>query len=100
MAMTVHCDVVSAEEQIFSVVITEINEMGHDEAFTFYPNPARDVIIVNEELEYKVFNISGQEVMNGISSGNKINVNSLEDGIYFILLSDETGTKVQKLIIE
>ncbi|XDZ53792.1 hypothetical protein FlaCF_0840 [Flavobacterium tructae] len=57
-----------------------------------YPNPVKDILNVYnvENEEYKIFNISGQEVLSGIIQTGQINVETLPDGIYVIKVKDIT----------
>jgi hypothetical protein len=89
-----------AEEQTFTILITDVNEVEEMETYTIYPNPARDIIHVNVEAEYRIYNINGQEMLNGTSAGNKIDISSLLDGIYFIQFDAQGTSAVQRLIVQ
>ena len=70
--------------------------------FSVYPNPARDYILIkNERLEGEVIQIldlAGKLIIQSTiqSFENKINIEDLESGIYFV----KVGTQSEKLIIE
>mgnify|MGYP000424537771 CR=1 FL=1 len=61
-------------------------------ALRVYPNPVKDVLYfeseINEELSYKITDLTGKVVLKGISQ-SEINVASLKDGAY--ILSFENG---------
>lgn len=64
-----------------------------------YPNPANDIIYVQDQKENTVLvirNVLGEEVLNEtIRSTNQISIAVLSSGTYFVYL----GNKVQKLVI-
>ena len=71
-----------------------------------YPNPATDVVNLNwkpdGKFDVQLLNTQGQVVlaMNGVESGNQLDVSALPDGIYMLRLSNEAGALYhQKLLI-
>ncbi|MGJ8549588.1 T9SS type A sorting domain-containing protein [Winogradskyella wichelsiae] len=56
--------------------------------FKISPNPSIDYIIVegiNDKQEFEIYNVLGVKVLDGVAEKNKkININSLENGIYLI----------------
>lgn len=75
-----------------------INEIDSKDFFQIYPNPAIDLVYINNTENYsvkmKIYNIIGEcilqkELYNGI---NDININSLLKGIYIIKLSGANWT--------
>jgi hypothetical protein len=79
--------------------------------FSVYPNPGNDFLIIKSDvlemchgaslsqaMEYAITNICGQILMQGmISSDNQqINVEGLENGIYFITINNITMKFVKK----
>jgi len=80
--------------------------------FTIYPNPTNDLLInitgVNSEMEFKLFNMLGQEIkMNSQSSisfdSNSAHINlpkSLVNGTYIITITDGNNKSSHKVIIE
>lgn len=72
---------------------------AHKKNFKIYPNPATDLIQIdsNENIkEVNIYSVSGQKVLD--SQGKKINVQSLEKGIYFVEIKTDHQTIIQKLI--
>ena len=79
-----------------------VNELPVEQSLEIYPNPASDFMEINiscEEVEYSIFNIMGQEVSNGFSSGT-ISVEELEPGLYFLQIKDEGLFKTAKFVVE
>lgn len=72
---------------------------------TVYPNPATDMIYINDANGISMINITnliGQKVMQIPVSGAdaNINVSSLPDGIYFISMFNENGIQSTKKFIK
>ncbi len=66
-----------------------------------YPNPSHGNFTIEGKASYKLFNSLGQVVLSGVCEGkSQIEAQSLQRGIYFLRLSNESGSKVEKLIIE
>ena len=61
---------------------------------SFYPNPAVDVINVNANKTTSIFSLDG--VLKISSTGSRIDVSSLESGVYVI----KQGSKTAKFIKE
>ncbi|NND64280.1 MAG: T9SS type A sorting domain-containing protein [Flavobacteriaceae bacterium] len=71
-----------------------------------YPNPASEyVMIMNTRypnLSYRLYNLLGQEIQSGnvSASENRIAVQNIQEGIYFLMLVDEeTQNDITKKII-
>ena len=61
-----------------------------------YPNPAKDFISIKnektEDLSYQIFDISGKLILSGKSKSNeKIDIQNLEKGNYFLQIQSENG---------
>ncbi|MBO4876366.1 MAG: C10 family peptidase [Bacteroidales bacterium] len=73
------------------------------QSFEVYPNPVSDVLYLNNlscgQVDYSIFNVLGQEVMNGISSGT-ISVADLEKGVYFLQINGENLRETVKFVVE
>lgn len=73
------------------------------ETTAFYPNPAASFIYSNANFsEVEIYNNKGQLVYNGNTNvGNKIDINQLNKGLYFIkALTIENSIVVQKFLKE
>ena len=68
-----------------------------------YPNPVSDVLHLKnlpcEKVEYSIFNLMGQEVAAGSSSGT-ISVAGLEKGIYFLQVKGEGICETVKFVVK
>ncbi|MCJ7932762.1 MAG: fibronectin type III domain-containing protein [Chryseobacterium sp.] len=67
-----------------------------------YPNPVRTVLYVkniSKKAKYKIYNISGQLIAEGILLNNQINVSKLINSVYVIDINDN-GKTVQKKFIK
>jgi hypothetical protein len=86
---------------------TVIKELGPKSTgqthIVIYPNPAKDLLYVNipgaENTEYPVtiFDLSGQQIINGkLSNGKSINISSLSPGIYILKVGNWSERFVKK----
>ncbi len=67
------------------------------------PNPASTTLTLNtiSEIEnYKIFNISGQLLASDKLSIDKIDVNNLSNGVYFLELSNNLKKKILKFVVQ
>lgn len=79
-----------------------INEFDA-ETFFVYPNPTNNIwnIKGNQNIDFiEVFDIQGKQVisLNPNSETVSINASVLTNGVYFVKLTSENGTKSFKLI--
>jgi gingipain K len=68
-----------------------------------YPNPANDMmrINVNGSFKYQLVNSLGQVVRNGEATNKAVvNVNDLNQGIYFLTITAGNQVSVQKVVVE
>ena len=107
-------------ETIYKVIVTDsegnygvgevtvtIRDWSVDE-MTFrpniYPNPSQGSFTIQAqgEVKYELYNSLGQVVVSGQFSDNshQINGESLNPGIYFLHVSCESGSFVEKIVIE
>jgi alpha-tubulin suppressor-like RCC1 family protein len=72
------------------------------ETIKIYPNPVKEIIYLSKirNLDYKIYDLLGKIVLEGIINENQINVNSLKNGIYILKLESEKNTFNQKFIKE
>ncbi len=73
--------------------------------FTVFPNPAREVLYINCDIEkaiVQIFDINGKLIYTDfVFSNSEINISELVSGTYIIILSAENGkTGVQKFVKE
>lgn len=116
------------EDTDYSVYVTTIDQSGQEseasETLTFhtgclglgetpantvsvYPNPAIDCLTIKTNLsgkaEVKVIDIAGRLVRHFVSdsvTGTQLNVESLQNGMYFIMVSNGSNSAVSKFVVE
>ncbi|PWN69944.1 hypothetical protein C1631_007990 [Chryseobacterium phosphatilyticum] len=68
----------------------------------FYPNPVHTILHVkniNPKADYKIYNVDGRVVTNGILLNNQLDVSKLINAVYVIEINDN-GTIVQKKFVK
>ncbi len=90
----------------FGSLITGIQEFKANPTFTVYPNPANDFVTIDASLleninQVVVTNSIGQVVLQKSLSvlDNKIDVANFENGVYFMILNSESGSKTSKFMV-
>jgi len=71
--------------------------------YSISPNPANNYFTINtkEDISVQLFSVNGSQVLNRkISDNEKIPINNLSAGIYYIKLITKDGVKYQTLIKE
>ena len=83
-----------------------VSSVGEEtEAFTAFPNPANDVVVVTtsgfEAHAFQVLDATGRVVLSQrlVSGRNTINVANLANGSYHMVLDQERGRQVKPLVI-
>ena len=78
------------------------NEEFNQFEFALYPNPTNQKINIDiqQETDYIIYNLSGQQVSNGkLNVGqNKINFSNVKAGIYLLNLKNKTINVTRKII--
>jgi len=97
---------------ILTIQSKEAKSLGVDNLSTkqveLYPNPVKDFVIINTPSAYSfytLYDMHGQAVMTETSTTDQtiVNVADLNNGVYFIQLTDEHGVNIstpQKLIVQ
>lgn len=79
-----------------------VHESASQQPLEVYPNPVSDVLYVKnlpcETVEYSIFNLMGQEVAAGSSSGT-ISVVGLDKGLYFLQVKGEGACETAKFVV-
>ena len=78
---------------------------GIDETFesqlTFYPNPAKENIVVSATGDYAIYNLNGELLLSGkIEKGNDISVKKLSKGNYIIIVNSDSENLQSILTIQ
>ena len=94
----------SGGEQTVTVKISgELLGMDENklENVNIYPNPMRNILVIenNEVKSVSIFNAIGQEVM-FVENRNEINVESLENGLYFVRITDNKNNSVVRKVVK
>ena len=80
-----------------------VQESTAQQPLEVYPNPVSDVLYVKnlpcEAVEYSIFNLMGQEVTTGSSTGT-ISVAGLGKGIYFLQVKGENFCETAKFVVK
>lgn len=70
--------------------VTTKSDVSEMRTLSLYPNPARDILLVqgNDELvEYQIIDLSGQIQLSG-KTQNRIQIKNLKQGVYFLKIID------------
>jgi hypothetical protein len=98
-------DTLNAETAYFTAHFantTSIHNLALSKGFSLYPNPAKEVLIVQnlgfsiiENLKYQVSNTNGEIVKNGVlqnlTTGSTIHIQTLPSGVYQLVLLSSKG---------
>jgi|GEM_PF-1935591 len=93
------------ETEDYTVSVGEMSTSSSQHVdFTFYPNPVKDFLIIQSEINVQsavIYNLIGQQVLNTTQINNgQIEVQSLSEGIYFMEVAFENGAKERFKIIK
>ncbi|MCF8298613.1 MAG: T9SS type A sorting domain-containing protein, partial [Saprospiraceae bacterium] len=97
------CDTIVTSKSII-VIQTSLMEDNLFENLTFYPNPASDKIIIENEFESEIsvciFNVLKESLIKIDNlSTNEIDVSSLKSGLYLIQVNNGNESVTKKLLI-
>ena len=80
-----------------------VQESAIQQSLEVYPNPVSDVLYIkglpSETAAYSIFNVLGQKVAAGSSSGT-ISVAGLEKGLYFLQVKGGSFSETVKFVVE
>jgi hypothetical protein len=82
-------------------ISTSINTVKTE--FELYPNPVSDVLNISSSvdvLKVQIYSITGAEVKNLSGNQTSVNVSDLTSGVYFISVTTEEGSNIQKITIK
>ncbi len=85
--------------------VTGIESPAEQKRMNIFPNPAKEFVSVEnfsgKQLQYQLIDISGRAVMSGVvkNKTSKLDIRSLNSGIYFLRYQMNNESVVQKLIV-
>lgn len=84
----------------YSISTLSLDDLNLKNSIKIFPNPALNFVQISgltKSEKYKVFNVLGKEVLNGLISNNeKIEIQVLKSGIYFIKFDNGYTLKLIK----
>lgn len=102
--------VVKSKSNVRNNRTTGIKSVSGDAGFklTVYPNPATDKLNIEldvldeNKIHVSIENILGQVVYSNTIETKKseIDISNIKDGVYFVKVKSQKGTRVEKIIIE
>ncbi len=92
---------------IWSGCTSDISKIGSNVSVTIFPNPATDFInitynsIDNNKITATIYNAIGEKItdIELIQNSNKINIQNLENGVYFIKIKTQTSEITKKFVV-
>lgn len=86
--------------------VTDIKDIVRvNDAFSVYPNPARNEVFVSAKnytgsLHYSIFDLQGRILQKGlVKTGESIGIAALQSNLYFLKLNNASQFQVTKLIV-
>lgn len=81
------------------------NSMYINTDFSIYPNPAKNGFVNitstgSETIQANVYDILGKQVINAAVASGRLDVSSLNIGVYIVKLTEGTATTTKKLIVQ
>ncbi|MCR5645495.1 MAG: carboxypeptidase regulatory-like domain-containing protein [Bacteroidales bacterium] len=86
-----------------TVRIRDWNVSESTNSLRVYPNPTKGVIQiegVNVSTGYRLFNSTGQVILQGVTESDLRIESNLSSGIYFMELSNSSGVSTRKIVVE
>lgn len=96
----------AAEVFRFKSELSNTDEIVAEEDFVISPNPASDIIYLEEkhelaEVEYSIYSALGKELMTSSRSiGNGIDITPLNPGLFYLVITSKDGSKSKPFIKE
>lgn len=98
----------SGESKLLSMVAegVSIDEAVFVNQITIFPNPANDFLLIDVnqilgDYQLNVINIMGQTIITkeNVKGNNRLDIESLTSGVYFIEVKTKEGTKTEKVVV-
>lgn len=72
-----------------------VNErIGKNESVSIYPNPVKNILTINskqtKDIEVEIIDTIGRSILKTVIKDNKLNVNELQKGIYYLKMGNTT----------
>ncbi|MDL2262490.1 T9SS type A sorting domain-containing protein [Bacteroidales bacterium OttesenSCG-928-I21] len=95
----------TATSTCFNIVITNVPETGSDKNIKCFPNPTSGEFTVeglSSGEKINIFDLSGKYLKEFISTGKDqiIDISDFENGIYFIIIENNSSKTINKIIKE
>ncbi len=79
--------------------VLSVNDEFLEQNITIFPNPTSGLVQVKAsglvgDLSYEIFNLLGQSLKSGVLQNEAIQLNSLNDNIYFIKITEVDSNKI------
>lgn len=91
----------NAAETVFATLSNAGFEL--DASISIFPNPTASQITINSDTNIKsleLFDIQGRILQTVLGNQNNLDISSKSNGIYFLKINTEKGSKVEKIIKE
>ena len=80
-----------------------VDEINLTSTIQLYPNPATTYFQISSDeniIGVEIFNLNGKKIVEENSYQDKINIEELSSGVYFVSIKTDQGATVEKLIIQ
>jgi hypothetical protein len=88
---------------LYGDICTAVNEVEENSWFV-YPNPASKEIYFSQlpkgNAHYRIMDVSGRVIDTGLIASNRMNIQSINPGVYLLSITDEEITRSVYLVIE
>ena len=83
---------------VFNIRISDVilNTDQHVNSIICYPNPTKDILYLNRDCSWILYNEFGQQVLT--NNSDLVNMSDLASGIYFLKLYNELSPKVIRVL--
>lgn len=91
---------VNVNYMTFSSVITGLEEVEDASSLSFYPNPFEKNLVLRYPgaFEYKLFDLSGSQLLQGKASNQTKIGETLQGGTYMLQVTTPQGSRIEKVI--
>lgn len=85
--------------------VEDLDEYQNDNFISIFPNPAKNVLFIEiEKVVYtkaiQITNQQGQVIYDNTNfTGNSINIENYENGVFFLRYSDDKGFSIKRFVV-